>query len=97
MSFPQIQIYGTFPRTASGRRKRWGGAMDTPLFAEVADSFMQFMGDSIFVAHNVNFDSGFLSYEYGHLQRRFRFPKLRYQPEGSSPRFMRRKSCCALA
>ena len=37
---------------------------------------MQFMGDSIFVAHNVNFDYGFLSYEYDRLERRFRFPKL---------------------
>jgi DNA polymerase-3 subunit epsilon len=37
---------------------------DAPLFAEIADSFMKFMGDGIFVAHNVNFDYGFLSYEY---------------------------------
>jgi DNA polymerase-3 subunit epsilon len=34
------------------------------------------MGDGIFVAHNVNFDYGFLSYEYERLERRFRFPKL---------------------
>ncbi|WP_249167234.1 PolC-type DNA polymerase III [Bradyrhizobium sp. JYMT SZCCT0428] len=27
-----------------------------PIFSEVADSFMQFMGDGIFVAHNVDFD-----------------------------------------
>jgi DNA polymerase-3 subunit epsilon len=37
---------------------------------------MQFMGDGIFVAHNVNFDYGFISAEYERLQRRFRFPKL---------------------
>jgi DNA polymerase III subunit epsilon len=49
---------------------------DAPLFAEVADSFMEFMGDGIFVAHNVNFDYGFIAYEYGRLERRFRFPKL---------------------
>lgn len=49
---------------------------DAPLFAEIADSFMQFMGDGIFVAHNVNFDYGFLSSEYERLDRRFRFPKL---------------------
>ena len=49
---------------------------DAPLFAEIADSFMQFMGDGIFVAHNVNFDYGFISYEYERLERRFRFPKL---------------------
>jgi DNA polymerase-3 subunit epsilon len=49
---------------------------DAPVFAEVADGFMRFMGDGIFVAHNVNFDYGFLSYEYERLERRFRFPKL---------------------
>lgn len=49
---------------------------DAPLFAEVADSFMDFMADGIFVAHNVNFDYGFISYEYERLERRFRFPKL---------------------
>lgn len=49
---------------------------DAPLFAEIADSFMQFMGDGIFVADNVNFDYGFLSGEYERLERRFRFPKL---------------------
>jgi DNA polymerase III subunit epsilon len=47
-----------------------------PIFAEVADSFMQFMADGIFVAHNVNFDYGFMSHEYERLDRRFRFPKL---------------------
>ena len=47
-----------------------------PLFAEIADSFMEFMSDGIFVAHNVNFDYGFISYEYERLERRFRFPKL---------------------
>jgi len=49
---------------------------DAPVFAEVADSFMAFMEDGIFVAHNVNFDYGFISKEYERLERRFRFPKL---------------------
>jgi DNA polymerase-3 subunit epsilon len=49
---------------------------DAPVFHEIADSFMAFMGDGIFVAHNVNFDYGFLSCEYERLERRFRFPKL---------------------
>src|ERR1700730_1501126 len=49
---------------------------DAPIFSEVADSFLRFMGDGIFVAHNVNFDYGFISYEYERLERRFRFPKL---------------------
>jgi DNA polymerase III subunit epsilon len=47
-----------------------------PLFAEVADSFMDFMDDGIFVAHNVNFDYGFITREYERLELRFRFPKL---------------------
>ena len=47
-----------------------------PVFAEVADSFMQFVDGGIFVAHSVNFDYGFISYEYERLERRFRFPKL---------------------
>ncbi|MEY9753804.1 exonuclease domain-containing protein [Bradyrhizobium yuanmingense] len=49
---------------------------DAPLFAEVADSFMQFMADGIFVAHNVSFDYGFVAYEFDRIGRRFRFPKL---------------------
>jgi DNA polymerase-3 subunit epsilon len=49
---------------------------NAPVFAEIADSFMQFMEDAIFVAHNVSFDYGFLSYEFERLERRFRFPKL---------------------
>ena len=46
------------------------------MFAEIAESFMQFMDSGIFVAHSVNFDYGFISYEYERLERRFRFPKL---------------------
>jgi DNA polymerase III subunit epsilon len=49
---------------------------DAPVFAEIADSFMAFMAGGIFVAHSVNFDYGFISYEYERLERRFRFPKL---------------------
>lgn len=49
---------------------------DAPLFAEVADRFMEFMGDGIFVAHNVSFDYGFIAYEFERIGRRFRFPKL---------------------
>lgn len=47
-----------------------------PVFAEIANSFMRFMENGIFVAHNVNFDYGFIGYEYERLDRRFRFPKL---------------------
>ncbi len=49
---------------------------DAPVFRDIADSFMAFMGDGVFVAHNVNFDYGFLSGEYERLERRFRFAKL---------------------
>ena len=49
---------------------------NAPLFAEIADGFMEFMSDGIFVAHNVNFDYGFIAYEYERLERRFRFPRL---------------------
>ena len=49
---------------------------DAPLFAEIADDFADFMGDAIFVAHNVRFDYGFLSAEFGRLEKRFRHPTL---------------------
>ena len=49
---------------------------DAPLFAEIADGFMQFMGDGVFVAHSVNFDHGFIAREYDRIGRRFRFPKV---------------------
>jgi DNA polymerase III subunit epsilon len=47
-----------------------------PRFAEIADEFAQFMSGAIFVAHNVNFDYGFISSEFRRLERRFRHPKL---------------------
>ena len=49
---------------------------DAPAFAEIADSFIAFMADAIFVAHSVNFDYGFIVGEYARLDRRFHFPKL---------------------
>jgi DNA polymerase-3 subunit epsilon len=48
---------------------------EAPVFSEIADSLMNFMEDSIFVAHNVNFDYGFITQEYARLDRRFRLPK----------------------
>jgi DNA polymerase-3 subunit epsilon len=47
-----------------------------PLFSEIADDFLRFMGDGVFVAHNVNFDYGFIAHEYERLERRFCYPKL---------------------
>ncbi|WP_246668265.1 PolC-type DNA polymerase III [Bradyrhizobium elkanii] len=49
---------------------------DAPVFSDIADRFKTFMGDGIFVANNVSFEYGFLSFEYERLERRFRFPKL---------------------
>ena len=49
---------------------------DAPRFAEIADAFAEFMGESIFCAHNVNFDYGFIAAEYRRLERWFRYPKL---------------------
>lgn len=36
---------------------------DAPLFGEIADAFLAFMGDSPMVAHNASFDHGFLNWE----------------------------------
>ncbi|ESQ78632.1 exonuclease domain-containing protein [Asticcacaulis sp. YBE204] len=49
---------------------------DAPVFADIADDFAAFMKGGVFVAHNVNFDYGFLSHEYRRLERPFRYPKL---------------------
>ena len=49
---------------------------DAPYFADVADQFQAFMGDAIFVAHNVEFDYGFISREFARLGRPFRHAKL---------------------
>ena len=49
---------------------------DAPVFAEVADTFGAFMAGAVFVAHNVNFDHGFISSEFRRLEKPFRYPKL---------------------
>lgn len=49
---------------------------DAPVFAQVAESFAEFMGESIFAAHNVNFDYGFISAEFQMIDQRFRHPKI---------------------
>jgi DNA polymerase-3 subunit epsilon len=48
---------------------------EAPTFPDIAEGFRDFMGDGIFVAHNVNFDFGFLAQEYARLDTQFRFPK----------------------
>lgn len=49
---------------------------DAPIFAEIADDLEAFTDGCIFVAHNVNFDYGFIRQEYARLGRQYRRPKL---------------------
>jgi DNA polymerase-3 subunit epsilon len=49
---------------------------NAPLFADIAEEFSEFMKDTIFVAHNVAFDYGFISREFARLGRTFRHPSL---------------------
>ena len=49
---------------------------DAPYFSDIADEFREFMSDAIFVAHNVDFDYGFISREFRRIGRSFRYPKL---------------------
>jgi DNA polymerase-3 subunit epsilon len=49
---------------------------DAPYFVDIADDFEVFMQGAIFVAHNVEFDYGFLAREFRRLGRPFRYPKL---------------------
>ena len=49
---------------------------DAPLFSEVADHIASFTQDAVFVAHNVNFDYGFIKQEFARLEQSFRRPKM---------------------
>lgn len=49
---------------------------DAPLFADIADEVDRFTENCIFVAHNVNFDYGFIREEFARLNRPYRRPKL---------------------
>ncbi|WP_372739863.1 exonuclease domain-containing protein [Neptunomonas sp.] len=49
---------------------------DAPLFAEVADDIDEFTKGCVFVAHNVNFDYGFIKEEFARVERHYRRPKL---------------------
>jgi DNA polymerase-3 subunit epsilon len=49
---------------------------DAPVFSDVADEFEAFMQGAIFVAHNVEFDYGFIAREFARLGRKFRYPRL---------------------
>jgi len=49
---------------------------DAPYFADIVDDFERFMGDAIFVAHNVDFDYRFIAAEFARVGRRFRHARL---------------------
>jgi DNA polymerase-3 subunit epsilon len=49
---------------------------EAPYFSDIADDFQAFLQDAIFVAHNVEFDYGFITREFARLGTRFRLPKL---------------------
>ncbi|MDK2595451.1 exonuclease domain-containing protein [Pseudoalteromonas obscura] len=49
---------------------------DAPVFSEVVDDIDRFGRDAIFVAHNVNFDYGFIKAEFARLERPFKRAKL---------------------
>ena len=49
---------------------------DAPLFEDIADRFAHFLEGSIFVAHNVGFDYGFINSEFRRLGRVFKMPKM---------------------
>lgn len=42
---------------------------DKPLFAQIADEFLAFIGDAPLVIHNASFDIGFINAELGRLPR----------------------------
>src|SRR3546814_303975 len=42
---------------------------DKPLFSELVDQILEFIGDSILIAHNAQFDKGFLDHELGRCGR----------------------------
>ena len=49
---------------------------DAPVFGDIAEAFAAFASDAIFVAHNVEFDFGFIAAEFERMGRAFRRPKL---------------------
>ena len=49
---------------------------DAPYFADIADEFEAFLAGAIFVAHNVEFDYGFIAREFERIGRSFRYPRL---------------------
>ncbi|GAA6137936.1 hypothetical protein NBRC116583_16830 [Arenicella sp. 4NH20-0111] len=48
---------------------------DAPIFSEIANTLKRLLDNSIFVAHNVGFDYGFIKAAYDALGQSFRMPK----------------------
>lgn len=46
-----------------------GFLKDKPVFAEIADGFLDFIGDAMLVIHNASFDMAFLNHELGRIGR----------------------------
>ncbi|GAA3967388.1 exonuclease domain-containing protein [Allohahella marinimesophila] len=49
---------------------------NAPPFEAIADDLRTFLGDSIFVAHNVRFDYGFIRQSYRRMEQSIRMPQL---------------------
>ena len=49
---------------------------DAPYFADIADDLAAFLDGAIFVAHNVEFDYGFVHREFARIGRSLKMPKL---------------------
>lgn len=60
---------------------------DKPVFAKVAESFLEFIAEDTLVIHNANFDMGFLNAELGRLKR----PALRFDRVVDTLQLARRK------
>jgi len=45
---------------------------DAPKFGEIANDFLEFIGNSVLVAHNAPFDLGFLNHEVGRVYEDYR-------------------------
>lgn len=70
---PQRHIPSSITRLTGISNDMVAGA---PVFADVAESIDAFTRDCVFVAHNVNFDYGFIKQEFARLEQPFRRPKL---------------------
>jgi DNA polymerase III subunit epsilon len=53
-----------------------GMVENAPMFEEKAEEIREFLDDSIFVAHNVNFDYSFLRHEFQRLDYSFSSPRI---------------------